>query len=322
MPATVPSSVNYDHISSEIQHTVLSAVSNAMYQQIQSYAYQIPQKRYKYDESYLRAYAATVDAATLEKFKQRRKVSATAIVQEQKVVVADVATTTQQEVQATPCAQMLAALATCFQEDELFWSLRDNYVNMGCQERVNNIQDKGISYAIPYGITASFYALESGLGSVISSNAEGSAIGIALLASAPPMVMCSIAYIGGSYKVSLIKNYREDTEETNALKMVRETAEKYAEDLQQALDAISNIKTAEIVFKKPIYYAMCYGYEDDANAKIVTIVDAQSKQHVFVVPNNATQGAFQISDKTKDTHILLPYRYFVPQSIINALVIT
>ncbi len=134
-------------------------------------------------------------------------------------------------------------------------------------------------------------------------------------------MICSVTYVGENFVVELIKNHEQREHETPDLKLVREAAEKYADDLQDALNRCLHVGTTEKFSADSIFYiAMCYGYPDDPCAKIVTIVDKEYKQHIFVVPDNLQNIAIQISDGDLEVNSLMSYRYLVSQSVIDILI--
>ena len=148
---------------------------------------------------------------------------------------------------------------------------------------------------------------------------SGSAIASAFVAAAPPIIMCAIVYTGGKFLVNLIKNYQEDQHKTPEMKAVEKAAERYAWDFQYALDRTLHISTVNAIPKNPLYYSMCYGYQDDLHAKVITIVDKQHKQHIFVVPDASSKSVFQISDGSKQSEPFISFRYLAPQATIDAI---
>lgn len=230
------------------------------------------------------------------------------------------------------CAQILADLAACFDEGKVFWELRKSYIDGGCEKSINKGQylGKNICYAIPYGITQAYYNALHSIGSKLPNNSidtiskhfAGSAVGEAFLHTTSP-ITCSISYTGSNFAVELIKNYKQIEDETPDLKSLEESMTKYVDDLQYALNRCLHtgaIRTVEV--DSILYIAMCYGYNNDQSAKVVTIVDKECKQHVFVVSQNSTKGVSQISDGSSEINALIPYRYLVPQSTVKALKFT
>ena len=258
-----------------------------------------------YDDSHRKA-----DAATIAKWKLRGK-TATASTTHVQSVASEASV--ESDAKVTACMQMRAILAACIDEDETFWKLRDVYVDSGCEEPADEIPDlpENACYSIPSGATAAFYGVSYG------ASFAGSAIGSAFLAAAPPLVICAVVYTGGKFIVNLIKNYKQSKYETAEFKTARDAAEKYRTDLQYALNRTLNIGSVNAIPTNPIYYAMSYGYENDPYAKVVTIVDSQQKQHIFVVPEDVNKWPFQISHGSMDHYFLIDPRYLVPQSTID-----
>ena len=311
--------------NSVIQKNVVSALPNVDQQQKQStqkVAQAFKQAQASAQQNRLNKPNFQSNAVVIDDWNKPRQTSMEVIEPVRKVPEKE-----QEEDKVTSCEQILADLEECFDEDKVFWQLRNSYIHKNCEKDIHTIKrlPETVCYSVPYGVTLAYYK-----GWYFTrGNVANSAIGEAFL-GAFPLVICSIAYtgenffIGKIFSVELIKNYKQNQYETYDLKLLREATEKYAVDLQYALNrCLYRGAVGTVPINSIFYIAMCYGYDDDPDAKVITIVDKEKKQHIFVISNNSIfNSVIQISDGSSEVNALISYRYLVPQSTILALNMT
>jgi hypothetical protein len=315
--------------NSEVQKNAVSALLNIGEQQKE--ASQIPiqasEHRYRPDKFH------QSNVAVIEDWNKRGNTPTKSTEHVQKISEKEVTNREKKENKVTSCEQILANLVACFDENEEFWQLRNSYIHNRCQKNIHTVEKQPgiVCYSVPYGITLSYYKEWNLAEGSVTNNVvdkiwidfENSAIGDALL-GAPPLVMYSIAYTGKSFLVELIRNYTYNKYETYDLKLIKNATEKYANDLEYALNrCVYHGAVGTVPINSILYIAMCYGYDNDPHAKVVTIVDKENKQHIFVVRSNSIfNSVIQISDGSSEVNALISYRYLVPESTILVLNIT